>query len=183
VTEAGGPRALRVSDFDREQAVTDLKAHAAAGRLSVDELAERVAAAYDASTFGELSDLMSDLPEIRDSTPVARSSTPEKRRVPVWPGVRAFSEVAEVSLPPDQVRRRVLEHLAPPLARYGYELVEAGDEQLTFLFDGRTGSFSLPRRLTIRLAFEPLGEGGTRLLAHGKAPLGVRRGFADLARL
>ena len=51
MTEAGGPRALRLSDFDREQAVDDLKAHAAAGRLSVDELAERVAGAYGASTL------------------------------------------------------------------------------------------------------------------------------------
>ena len=77
----------------------------------------------------------------------------------------------------------MLEHLAPPLAKAGYELVEAGDGQLTFVFDGRTGSFSLPRRMTIRLAFEPLGEGRTRMLAHGKAPLGVRRGFAGLAQL
>jgi hypothetical protein len=37
--------------------------------------------------------------------------------------------------------------------------------------------------MTIRMAFEPLGEGRTRLLAHGKAPLGVRRGFASLAQL
>jgi hypothetical protein len=97
--------------------------------------------------------------------------------------VRAFSEVVEVPRSPSEVRRRVLEHLAPALAKSGYELVEAGDEQLTFLFDGRTGSFSLPRRLTIRLTFEALGEGRTRLLAHGKAPLGVRRGFASLAQL
>ena len=45
MTEAGGPRALRVSDFDREPAVNHLKAHAAAGRISVEELGERVAGA------------------------------------------------------------------------------------------------------------------------------------------
>ena len=183
MSEAGGPRALRLSDFDRERAVTDLKAHAAAGRLSVDELEERVAAAYGASTFGDLAVLMRDLPEIDDRAPVVRPSASGTRRLPFWPGVRAFSEIAEVPAPPNEVRRRVLEHLAPPLAKSGYELVEAGDEQLTFLFDGRTGAFSLPRRMTIRMAFEPLGEGRTRLLAHGKAPLGVRRGFASLARL
>ena len=183
MTEAGGRRALRVSDFDREQTVNDLKAHAAAGRLSVDELAERVAVAYAASTVGELADVMCDRPEIEDTTAVVRPVAAPGRRAPFWPGVRAFSEIAEVSLRPDQVRRRVLEHLAPPLAKYGYELVEAGDAQLTFLFDGRTGSFSLPRRMTIRLTFEPLGETRTRLLAHGKAPLAVRRGFANLARL
>jgi hypothetical protein len=105
------------------------------------------------------------------------------RRAPFWPGVRAFTEVAEVSLPPGEVRQRVLEHLAPPLAKYGYELVEASDEQPPFVFSGRTGSFSLPRRLSIRLTFEPLEEARTRLLAHGKAPLAVRRGFAGLAQL
>jgi hypothetical protein len=161
-----------------------LKAHAAAGRLSVDELAERVAAAYGASTFGELADLMGDLPAVEDdSKPVVWATAARERRGPFWPGVRAFSEVVEVPRSPSEVRRRVLEHLAPALAKSGYELVEAGDEQLTFLFDGRTGSFSLPRRLTIRLTFEALGEGRTRLLAHGKAPLGVRRGFASLAQL
>jgi hypothetical protein len=183
VSEAGGPRPLRLSDFDREQAISDLKAHAAAGRLSVDELAERVAAAYGASTFGELADLMGDLPAVEDSKPVVRATATQERHVPFWPGVRAFSEVVEVPRPPSEVRRRVLEHLAPALAKSGYELVEAGDEQLTFQFDGRTGSFSLPRRLTIRMTFEPLREGRTRLLAHGKAPLGVRRGFASLAQL
>jgi hypothetical protein len=183
VTEARGPRALRVSDFEREQAVNDLKAHAAAGRLSVDELGDRVAAAYAASTFGDLADLMSDLPEVGDRSPVVRATARQGRRAPFWPGVRAFSEVVEVPRPPSEVRRRVLEHLAPALAKSGYELVEAGDEQLIFLFDGRTGSFSLPRRLTIRLMLEPLGETRTRLLAHGKAPLGVRRGFASLAQL
>jgi hypothetical protein len=183
VADAGGPRALRVSDFDRERAVDDLKAHAAAGRLSADELGERVAAAYGASTFGELADLMSDLPERGNRTAVVRADASRKRRAPLWPGVRAFSEIVEVPVPPDEVRRRVLEHLAPALAKYGYELVEAGDRQLKFVFDGRTGSFSLPRRLTVRMAFEPLGEGRTRLLAHGRAPLGVRRGFASLAQL
>jgi DUF1707 SHOCT-like domain len=66
VSGPGGVRALRVSDLDREQAVDDLKAHAAAGRLSVEELSDRVAAAYGAETFGELADLMSDLPELGD---------------------------------------------------------------------------------------------------------------------
>jgi hypothetical protein len=174
---------VRVSDFDREQAVDDLKAHAAAGRLSVEELSDRVAAAYGAETFGDLADLISDLPELGDKRPAVRPAATHGRGVPVWPGVRPFTEIVELSLPPSEVRRRVLEHLAPPLAKYGYGLVEAGDEQLAFLFSGRTGSFSLPRSLSIRLTFEALDPGGTRLLAHGKAPLVVRRGFASLARL
>jgi hypothetical protein len=176
-------RALRLSDFDREQAVSDLKAHAAAGRLTLEELSERVDAAYRAATFGDLATLMTDLPELEQARAVVRPAASRSRRRPFWPGVAPFTEIVEVSLPPNEVRRRVLEHLAPPLAKYGYELVEAGDEQIRFVFSGRTGPFSLPRTLSIRLGFEPLGESGTRLLAHGSAPLSVRRGFAGLARL
>ena len=173
---SGGARGLRLSDFDREQAVTDLKAHAAAGRLSVEALADRVAAAYEAETFGELADLMSDLPELEDTRAVVRPTGTRRRRRPFWPGVAPFTEMVEVSLPPSEVRKRLLEHLAAPLAKSGYELVEAGDEQIRFELRGW-------RTLSIRLTLEPVGEGRTRLLAHGSGPLAVRRGFAGLARL
>jgi Domain of unknown function (DUF1707) len=183
VSGSGEARALRVSDFDREQAVTDLKHHAAAGRLTVEELAERVDAAYRAETFGDLADLMSDLPTVVDRGPVVRPAGGRRRRRPFWPGVAPFTEIVEIGLPPGEVRRRLLEHLAQPLAKYGYELVEASDERISFVMSGRTGPFSLPRRLSIRLSLEPLGEGRTRLLAHGSGPLSVRRGFAGLARI
>jgi hypothetical protein len=183
MAEPGGPRALRLSDSDRELAVNDLKAHAAAGRLSADELGERVAKVYGARDFGDLAEIMADLPELGGRRTVVRPTTTRGRRAPLRPGVRPFTEIAEVTLPPSEVRQRVLEHLARPLAECGYELVDAGDEQLEFLFSGRTSAFSLPRRLSIRVTLEPLGEGRTRLLAHGKAPLLVRRAFATLGSL
>ncbi len=65
-----GRRALRASDADREQLITELNGHTVAGRLSTDELEERLQAAYAARTTGELEDLRRDLP-----------ATPERRDV------------------------------------------------------------------------------------------------------
>jgi uncharacterized protein involved in exopolysaccharide biosynthesis len=53
---------LRASDADRERVVADLQQHAAAGRLSLDEYAQRVDQTLAARTHGELAALTSDLP-------------------------------------------------------------------------------------------------------------------------
>jgi hypothetical protein len=53
---------LRVSDADRERVVEVLRDAFAEGRLSVEEHAERVDAAYAAKTAGELVPLTEDLP-------------------------------------------------------------------------------------------------------------------------
>jgi hypothetical protein len=53
---------VRASDADREQLISELNEHAVAGRLTTDELEERLEAAYSARTTGELDALRSDLP-------------------------------------------------------------------------------------------------------------------------
>ena len=53
---------LRVGDAERDAAVARLRAHAAAGRLSVDELEERIGGALAARTRGDLAVLERDLP-------------------------------------------------------------------------------------------------------------------------
>lgn len=53
---------LRASDVERETAVSELREHGAAGRLDVEELEQRVGAAYGARTLGELRAVLSDLP-------------------------------------------------------------------------------------------------------------------------
>jgi len=55
-------REIRASDGERESAVVALREHGAQGRLDVDELEQRVGAAYTARTRGELADLLADLP-------------------------------------------------------------------------------------------------------------------------
>lgn len=57
-----GPHALRIGDAERDAAATDLGEHYAAGRLTLDELNERLDAVFAARTFGQLSRIMADLP-------------------------------------------------------------------------------------------------------------------------
>ncbi len=54
--------ALRASDAERERTATQLREHTAAGRLTTDELDERLDAAYAARTVGDLDALVADLP-------------------------------------------------------------------------------------------------------------------------
>jgi hypothetical protein len=53
---------LRASDADRQRLVAALQQHAAAGRLTLDEYAERVDRALLARTHGDLAAVMADLP-------------------------------------------------------------------------------------------------------------------------
>jgi hypothetical protein len=59
---SGQPPAVRASDADRERVAKLLSDHAAAGRLTPEELDERLDAAYAARTNGELDALLDDLP-------------------------------------------------------------------------------------------------------------------------
>jgi len=64
-------RAMRASDPDRESAAELLREAYVAGRLSREELDERAAAVYSATTWGELRDLTADLPP-----PTSRTGLP-----------------------------------------------------------------------------------------------------------
>lgn len=68
---------VRASDEERETTVTLLREHGATGRLDVDELEQRIGAAYQARTRGELATLLDDLPR----TPAVRA--PRPARTPV----------------------------------------------------------------------------------------------------
>ncbi len=72
-------RALRASDADRERAVAALRDHFGAGRLSDDELAQRIADAYASKTVAELDELMLDLPSHQSALPAASA----QREAPV----------------------------------------------------------------------------------------------------
>lgn len=56
----------RAADADRERAVAALRDHAVAGRLTLEELADRVGNALTATTRGELDSVLSDLPAIAE---------------------------------------------------------------------------------------------------------------------
>jgi Domain of unknown function (DUF1707) len=63
---------LRASDQEREAVATLLRRHGGEGRLDLDELEERLDAAYSARTRGDLSRLLVDLPR----TPARSRPTP-----------------------------------------------------------------------------------------------------------
>ena len=65
------PSQLRVADADREQLVEELREHALAGRLSSEEMEERIGSAYRAMTRGDLDALRADLPVSSTSVALA----------------------------------------------------------------------------------------------------------------
>lgn len=68
---------IRVSDADRERVTARLREHYAEGRLTSEELEERISAALAAKTYGDLRRVMADLP---DPSPVP----PHVRPAPPW---------------------------------------------------------------------------------------------------
>jgi hypothetical protein len=64
---------LRVADSDREQLIDELREHAGAGRLTSEELEQRVGEAYAASTRADLDALRADLPVSSTSVKLALS--------------------------------------------------------------------------------------------------------------
>ncbi|CAA9505270.1 MAG: hypothetical protein AVDCRST_MAG30-2162 [uncultured Solirubrobacteraceae bacterium] len=76
------PPAIRASDAERERVASALSAHAGDGRLTVEELDERTAAAYSARTLPELAALTADLPAIA-TAPAATVAvaTPEEEEL------------------------------------------------------------------------------------------------------
>jgi hypothetical protein len=67
---------LRASDADRDAVVDRLRDAAGEGRLEPDELEQRVDGALRARTYGDLADLLADLP--RDGRVLSRST---RRRI------------------------------------------------------------------------------------------------------
>ena len=68
---------IRISDADRERVTARLREHFAEGRLTSEELDERITAALAAKTYGDLRRVMADLP---DPSPVP----PHDKQAPPW---------------------------------------------------------------------------------------------------
>ncbi|MBL1073287.1 DUF1707 and DUF4190 domain-containing protein [Nocardia sp. 2] len=65
-----GSEHLLAGDADRERTIEALKTNFQAGRLTVDELSERIGQALNARTYGELNVVMTGLPALRPNPPV-----------------------------------------------------------------------------------------------------------------
>ena len=73
---------IRVSDTDRDRVTAQLRDHFAAGRITPGELDERLSAALNAKTFGDLRRIMADLPGPVAALPGAAPSP--LRVTPAW---------------------------------------------------------------------------------------------------
>jgi hypothetical protein len=62
ILDMANPGQIRVSDAERDQLVEELHEHTVAGRLTAEELEERLGSVYSASTRAELDVLRADLP-------------------------------------------------------------------------------------------------------------------------
>ncbi len=79
--EATGYGHLRASHADREQVVGTLKAAFVQGRLTKEELDERVGLAFASRTYAELAVITADLPAgLADAVPPARAARAQVRR-------------------------------------------------------------------------------------------------------
>ena len=73
---------IRVSDADRNRVTAQLRDHFAAGRITPGELDDRLSAALNAKTFGDLRRIMADLP---GSVPAPLGAVPPPlRATPAW---------------------------------------------------------------------------------------------------
>lgn len=70
-TDGPDHKELRASHTDRDQVVEKLRVAAGDGRLTPEELDERLEAALNARTYGELAALTTDLPAVRSLAGVA----------------------------------------------------------------------------------------------------------------
>ena len=86
------PSDIRVSDAEREEALTKLGEHMSAGRLDIDEYGERSAKVATAKTRGDLLGLFGDLPDPKPTFGQPKGA--------VAPRERGFVEkVAPVAIP------------------------------------------------------------------------------------
>src|SRR5215472_6585316 len=97
---------IRVSDADRDRVTAQLRDHFAAGRITPGELDERLSAALNAKTFGDLRRIMSDLPGPVPAPPCAAPSPPRatpawavRRRHPPFPPLILLGLVAALLIP------------------------------------------------------------------------------------
>ncbi len=80
---AGRGSNLRAADADRERAAERLRRSHAEGRLDLDEFQERLERCYLAKTYGELGELVKDLPGQHelDERPSSRRLLPSRLRL------------------------------------------------------------------------------------------------------
>jgi hypothetical protein len=185
---------LRASDSDRENVAEELRKSCVEGRITVDELDERLEDVMTARTLGELSELVSDLP----SSPAPAARVPSTSAAPAKAGpigVLPFTHRVLVPAPRKETRWQVLSVIAPRLVNYGYELVTQSPTELVFecrlrppwtvlvaivAFPVGLIALTVSRNERIVISLEDGPAGATNMIVHGNAPRRVRKAFLGL---
>jgi hypothetical protein len=186
---------LRASDRDRDVVAEHLRKHCVEGRITLDELEERLEGVMAAATLAELSRLVSDLPPL----PAQRNRAPATAGAPVAPGpvgVLPFTHRVVVPASRRETSWEILSKLAPRLADYGYELVVQSPTGLVFECKARPPwtilvaviafpvgliALAVKRDERIVISLEPESDDSTTMIVHGKAPRRVRKAFLGLS--
>jgi hypothetical protein len=185
---------LRASDADRAEVADALRAHCAAGRITIEELDERVGKAMTARTYGELRELTTDLPALQSpAVPESVAVEPISGR---GRGVRPFTMRVEVHGPPERARAVALETIAPGLNGMQFTMRSQSATALEFerrgshhplaivvavlLFPIGLLALTQKRDEQVTIVFEQLGANRTALIIHGTASRRVRTEFAGL---
>jgi hypothetical protein len=189
VVEGQGDRDVRASDAEREAAVARLRAEALAGRITVEELEERLPEVMRARTTAELTASFRDLPAELRAVPSLVGRLPARRqREP--PGVLPFTHTLVATGEPERVHATVLSRLSALFNREGFDLTS--ESATSFVFEDRSHppwtfavaillfplgliAFLLDHTERITVVLEH-GEDGTTLVhIHGNARRGVRK--------
>ncbi|HKG02581.1 MAG TPA: DUF1707 domain-containing protein [Conexibacter sp.] len=194
------PSDVRAADADREAVADILRAQCAAGRLDVSELEERLSAALDARTLGELDRLLADFPEGRSPDRVAAPARAAQAggapHTVGLPGLRRFHYVDVFATDRATMFAEALERVVPAMVRGGYDVVSR-DEPRLLVFEIRErpawvplvcvlgfpiGLIALAYKDTQRIVvtFDELAPDRTRITVAGIARRPVRKAFAEL---
>ena len=180
---------LRASDADRERVIRALHRHHADGRITSEELEERIGTVWATKYVSELGAVTADLPELPAPAPPAAPA-------PRIPGRLEFSVQWHAPAPPSETMVGALQQLAPALSVAGYALRERTGDRIVFarprtpgwvwpvvILTFPFGLLALMARTEDRVTLElvPESDGSTFVYASGVAPLGLRRAFAELA--
>jgi hypothetical protein len=85
---------LRPSDADRERVVRDLTKHCGDGRLTLDELEERIAEAYAAATVADLEHAVRELPRSMPARVAPSAPAVKRSAAPVRTSTSTGAEIA-----------------------------------------------------------------------------------------
>ena len=186
--------ALRASDRDRDVVAEHLRKHCVDGRITLEELEERLEGVLAARTAADLSGFISDLPPL-DAPDRSRRDVGERPAKAGPVGVLPFTHRVVVPASCEETNRQVVSKLAPRLSDYGYELITQSPTGVVFECDSRppwtilVAVFAFPvglvalavkRNERIAISLEPRASGGTTMVVYGKAPRRVRKAFLGL---